>query len=92
MTEILLNHQGPMILAGDFNTWSEERLAIIEEIAARLSLTPANFKTDLVRKVFGYTVDRVYYRGLTLQVASIIEVSSSDHNPLWVRFKLDAGG
>jgi endonuclease/exonuclease/phosphatase (EEP) superfamily protein YafD len=72
MTEILLNHQGPMILAGDFNTWSVERLAIIEEMAARLSLAPATFKTDRARKVFGYTVDRVYYRGLTLEAASVI--------------------
>ncbi|MGD9058574.1 MAG: endonuclease/exonuclease/phosphatase family protein [Desulfobacterales bacterium] len=92
LTEILVNHQGPMILAGDFNTWSEERLAIIEEVAARLSLVPATFKTDRARKVFGYTVDRVYYRGLTLQEASVIEVNSSDHNPLWVRFKLKDGG
>ena len=92
MTEILLNHQGPMILSGDFNTWSEERLAVIEEMAARLSLAPANFKTDLVRKVFGHAVDHVYFRGLTLQEASVIEVSSSDHNPLWVRFKLNDGG
>jgi endonuclease/exonuclease/phosphatase (EEP) superfamily protein YafD len=89
MTEILVNHQGPMILAGDFNTWSEERLAIIEKMAVRLSLAPANFKTDLVRKVFGHTVDRVYYRGLSLEAASAIEVGSSDHNPLLVRFRLN---
>jgi endonuclease/exonuclease/phosphatase (EEP) superfamily protein YafD len=92
LTEILVNHQGPMILAGDFNTWSAERLAIIEEMAAGLSLASANFEADLVRKVFGYTVDRLYYRGLTMQEASVIEASSSDHNPLWIRFKLIDGG
>lgn len=89
MTEILVNHQGPMILAGDFNSWSEERLAIIKEMAVRLSLVPANFKADLVRTVFGHTEDRVYYRGLSLEAASVIEVGSSDHNPLLVRFRLN---
>ena len=89
MTEILVNHQGPMILSGDFNTWSEERLAIIEDMAGRLKLDPADFKTDRARKVFGRTVDRVYYRGLTLEEALVIEVTSSDHNPLRIRFSLN---
>ena len=92
MIEILVNHQGPMILSGDFNTWSEERLAIIEDMAHRLNLEPADFKTDLARKVFGQTVDRVYYRGLRLEEARVIEVTSSDHNPLLVRFKLNDEG
>ena len=92
MTEILIHHQGPMIVAGDFNTWSEERLAIIETEAGRLKLVPANFKTDAARKVFGYTVDRIYYRGLTLEAAVVVEVTSSDHNPLKVAFRLEGGG
>ena len=89
MTEILVNHQGPMILSGDFNTWSEERLAIIEDMAGRLKLEPADFKSDHARKVFGHTVDRVYYRGLILEEALVIEVTSSDHNPLLVRFRAE---
>jgi endonuclease/exonuclease/phosphatase (EEP) superfamily protein YafD len=92
LTEILVNHQGPMILSGDFNTWSEERLAIIKDMADRLKLEPADFKTDLARKVFDQTVDRVYYRGLRLEEARVIEVTSSDHNPLLVRFNLNDEG
>ncbi len=88
ITQILMNHQGPMIVSGDFNTWSKERLAIIEDMAARLNLDPADFKSDLALKVFGHTVDRVYYRGLRLEGAQVIEVSSSDHNPLRARFRL----
>ncbi|MDX1707205.1 MAG: endonuclease/exonuclease/phosphatase family protein [Desulfobacterales bacterium] len=92
MTEVLIDHQGPMIVAGDFNTWSEERLAIIETEAGRLALLPADFKTDAARKVFGYTVDRIYYRGLTLEEALVVEVTSSDHNPLKVAFRLKGDG
>jgi endonuclease/exonuclease/phosphatase (EEP) superfamily protein YafD len=88
MSDVLLHHQGPMILSGDFNTWSEGRLAIIEEMTNSLTLMPVEFKTSLVRKVFGQPVDRVYYRGLTVESARVIEVTSSDHNPLRVRFRL----
>ena len=89
MTQILKHHQGPMIVSGDFNTWSKERLAIIEDMAARLNLDSADFNSDLPLKVFGHTVDRVYYRGLRLEGAQAIEVNSSDHNPLRVRFRLN---
>ncbi len=92
MTEVLSDHEGPMIVAGDFNTWSEERISIIETEAGRLALVPANFKTDAARKVFGYTVDRIYYRGLTLEEAVVVEVTSSDHNPLKVAFRLQGDG
>jgi len=89
MAEILMSHQGPMILSGDFNSWSEERLAIIEDMTVGLQLKSVDFKTETARKVFGYTIDRVYYRGLTLEEARVIEVTSSDHNPLLVRFRLN---
>jgi endonuclease/exonuclease/phosphatase (EEP) superfamily protein YafD len=89
MSKILVDHQGPMILSGDFNTWSKERFAIIADMAGRLKLEPVDFKTDLARKVFGHTVDHVYYRGLTLEEALVVEVTSSDHNPMRVRFKLN---
>ena len=92
MEEILATHPGPMILSGDFNTWSAQRLAIIDDMVARLKLEPVDFKSELGRKVFGYTVDRVYYRGLTLEEARVDEVTSSDHNPLRVRFRLNRDG
>ena len=92
MLEVLVNHEGPMILSGDFNTWSEERLVIIEDMAGRLQLEPVSFKNDPARKVFGNILDRVYYRGLKLDEAEVIEVTSSDHNPLRVRFRLDDDG
>ena len=89
MSEILSEHQGPMILSGDFNTWSEERLAIINDMAVNLGLAPVNFNTELARKVFGHTDDLVYYRGLTVEETRVVEVSSSDHNPMLVRFRLN---
>ena len=36
--EVMKDHQGPVILAGDFNTWSEKRLKILRHIVSKLSL------------------------------------------------------
>ncbi|MGD2099620.1 MAG: endonuclease/exonuclease/phosphatase family protein [Desulfobacterales bacterium] len=47
MMGILQQHQGPMILSGDFNIWNGQRLAIIESVTGRLGLKLAEFKTDL---------------------------------------------
>jgi len=40
-------------------------LAIIDEMVAELELNLVHFQADFSRKVFGYPVDRIYYRGST---------------------------
>ena len=89
MFEILAAHPGPMIVSGDFNTWRARRLAIIDEMIDRLELKQVQFDPDFSRKVFGYAVDRIYYRGLIPQAARVTRVASSDHNPLIVRFRVE---
>jgi endonuclease/exonuclease/phosphatase (EEP) superfamily protein YafD len=36
----LARHDGPIVLGGDFNTWSEERHDLLQAVAQRLGLTP----------------------------------------------------
>ena len=57
-------HEGPVIFAGDFNTWTAERAAIVSEIAARLGLTPVVPADDARTRFFGQQVDHFYVRGL----------------------------
>jgi len=38
LKSILITHSGPIIMAGDFNTWNEKRLQLVEEIAGDLNL------------------------------------------------------
>jgi len=80
---------GPVILAGDFNTWSRKRLAVVRETARRLSLKPVTFDQDRRSTFFGKVVDHVYYRGLIPIDAEVYEVTTSDHNPMVVSFRLD---
>jgi endonuclease/exonuclease/phosphatase (EEP) superfamily protein YafD len=80
---------GPVIMAGDFNTWSRKRLAVVQETAHRLSMEPVTFDGGGRSTFFGKVVDHVYYRGLTPIYAEVYQVTTSDHNPMLVSFRLD---
>ncbi|MBL0715277.1 MAG: endonuclease/exonuclease/phosphatase family protein [Desulfosarcina sp.] len=85
---ILESHDGPLIVAGDFNSWSAQRFDIVVDTARRLGLQPVRFDPDRRTRILGRVVDHVYYRGLVLLKASVYEVTTSDHNPMRVDFKL----
>jgi endonuclease/exonuclease/phosphatase (EEP) superfamily protein YafD len=85
----LSDHHGPLVVAGDFNTWNNDREAALQVLATRLSLMPAVFEVD-ARTHFmgGHIFDRVYARGVEFVASTAWSVSSSDHNPLLVNFRI----
>ncbi|WP_392563872.1 endonuclease/exonuclease/phosphatase family protein [Orbus wheelerorum] len=91
--KMLLNrlntHQGPVILAGDFNAWSRKRLHLLYSLIRNINLKPVNFSTDIRKTFMGKPLDFVFYRGLKVEQAEIIHTTASDHNPLLVRFILN---
>jgi endonuclease/exonuclease/phosphatase (EEP) superfamily protein YafD len=85
----LKQHQGPVIFAGDLNSWSAERINIIRRLLRQVGLTEVKFSPDHRKKFLtGLALDHVFYRGLTLQDAGAPVSDASDHNPLIVRFSL----
>jgi len=80
----LARHDGPVVFAGDFNTWSQQRHDLLHAVAARLGLTAATFAPDGRRRTFGMHLDHLFVRGFTVVSASAPEVTSSDHNPILV--------
>jgi endonuclease/exonuclease/phosphatase (EEP) superfamily protein YafD len=88
VADILRSHEGPLILAGDFNDWSERRSAILASLAGELGLLRLALSKDTRSRHFGRPVDHVFYRGLDVLEARSEIVASSDHNPLLVRFRL----
>jgi endonuclease/exonuclease/phosphatase (EEP) superfamily protein YafD len=80
---VLSHHDGPAVLAGDFNTWSEERHNVLNEIAGRLGMNPVNLVPDGRRRTFGRHLDHLFVRGLRVLNAHAPEVKSSDHNPIF---------
>jgi endonuclease/exonuclease/phosphatase (EEP) superfamily protein YafD len=80
--DALAGHRGPVVLGGDMNTWTEDRLAAVRELGARLGLTELAFDEDLRTLFFGKQLDHLFVRGLVVVSAHAIPVQSSDHNPV----------
>lgn len=87
--EIIQHHAGPVILAGDFNTWSKKRLQVLERIAGELGLQAVTFEGQLPATHLGKVVDHIYFKGMSQRESRVIAVKSSDHFPLKVRFALN---
>lgn len=60
--EKLRHHEGPIILVGDFNTWEQGRVRILEMVARTIGLKHVRFPTG-IKTVRGHELDRVYIRG-----------------------------
>lgn len=79
-------HAGPVIVAGDFNAWSRARMHQLQIFQRRLKLQEVTFDPDHRSTVFGRHLDFIFYRGLELKKAQVIETEASDHNPLKAEF------
>jgi endonuclease/exonuclease/phosphatase (EEP) superfamily protein YafD len=82
LADALAGHRGPIIFAGDFNTWNDARDRVVSDIAARLELTELNLRVDRRAVFFGRHLDHIFIRGLETVDVSAVPVTSSDHNPL----------
>lgn len=82
-------HKGPMIVAGDFNTWNKKRMQKLHEVREQLGLEMVSFSETSAVKVFmGKQLDFIFYRGLELvDSKAVADHGLSDHNPLFAEFK-----
>ena len=86
---LLKDHAGPMIVAGDFNTWTEEKTRSMMQMTERLGLHEVSFTPDDRTRAFGNVLDWVFVKGLSVDSARIHgNISSSDHKPIEVSFSL----
>lgn len=83
------DHRGPVIVAGDLNTWSDKRLKAVDSLLREDGMRPVSFSPDNRVTFFNHTVDGVYYRDLEVTGASSYRVDSSDHNPVEVHFRMN---
>lgn len=80
--DVLHDHAGPIILAGDFNTWRGRRQTVVTELAAALRLQPVAFPEDERVRFLGLALDHIYVRDLELRQSGTARVTTSDHNPM----------
>ena len=89
----LSTHQGPLIFSGDFNTWSQKRAVILNQVTTQLGLTPVIFapheQEKIKRFLLSPPLDHIFYRNLSVKKASakvLDQICSSDHKPLLAEF------
>ena len=88
LKSVLEQHQGPIILAGDFNTWRKARIKVVRVFAHSLGLKEVQYHNDQRVRVLGKPLDHLYYRDLRLVKAEAPKTDASDHSPLLATFKL----
>lgn len=93
MREALRDHQGPVIVAGDFNTWMRARERRVEKFLAEFGLEEVSFQKNKSLRdprtlTFG-VLDRAFIRGLEVMHTNVYEgVDSSDHRPFTLQLSL----
>lgn len=83
------NHQGPIIMSGDFNAWNEDRLNLVNNLMKKYGLDSVALSQDERVRFLGYPLDYIFTRGVKVVSATSEVVTSSDHNPLLVEFELE---
>jgi endonuclease/exonuclease/phosphatase (EEP) superfamily protein YafD len=81
--QTLEHHTGPILLAGDFNTWNRKRLKYFTEQALSFSLQEVEMKRQPRLNHLFQHLDHVYCRGLEI-IDTLVhtDIHSSDHYPI----------
>lgn len=82
-------HNGPVIIAGDFNTFSLSKTKFVNLLVKKHKLKEVEFLNDKRKKFRAFPLDHIYVRGFNVVESQVEDSSlSSDHNALWTRLKL----
>lgn len=86
-------HDGPVILAGDFNTHHPQRTNYLMKMMKELKFTTVDAINNHQRmkfKLTGHFLDHGFVRGLKVKYAEVIgKAKGSDHKPLVMDLALD---
>lgn len=86
---IIEHHKGPVVFAGDLNSWSLRRGKLLDERLKSVGLEAATFNQDNRTRFWGQPLDSVWVRGININSTEVPVSSSSDHNPILVSFNMN---
>lgn len=88
--ELIDHHQGPVILAGDFNTHNKKRMGYLSSETRKRNLKNLEFRNSHLRKRFnGNVLDHAFARGIEVIDSFIPENSKgSDHSPMVLSLRI----
>ncbi len=84
--QAIKNFPPPMVFTGDFNTWNQERLDILDEYSKKLGLTGASFYPDHRMTFNGNPLDHFLHSADIKILSAKVDgfYQGSDHKPLEV--------
>ncbi len=83
------NHNGPLLLAGDFNTWNRARYQRLIAMAGTLGLQEVGIERKARLHHLHKHLDHIFFKGMELVGAEVaLHIHSSDHYPILAEFKL----
>jgi endonuclease/exonuclease/phosphatase (EEP) superfamily protein YafD len=87
--QALEHHHGPILLAGDFNTWNGKRMKYFDGLAVSCSLKEVKItRQPRLGHLFRH-LDHVYCRGLdVVDVHVHTDIHSSDHYPISLSLRM----
>lgn len=102
LKSIMANHSGPIVMAGDFNTWNQKRLQLLKEITQDIKLrevtdfpegrTTGDTRSEFWNEVLGVEkdlpLDRVFFLSFKPILTRVLNYETSDHRPILVKLKL----
>lgn len=82
--EAIKKFPSPLIFAGDFNSWNDERNIILSDLCKKLKLREANFFPDHRMRFNKHPLDHFYYTDDLRVIEAKVEdfYQGSDHKPL----------
>ncbi|MBC7741864.1 MAG: endonuclease/exonuclease/phosphatase family protein [Bdellovibrionaceae bacterium] len=84
LAQFVAQLSGPLIWAGDFNTWNRSRKIFIRKLIQKLKLTEMQPQSDFRHLI----VDHIYVRGFENIQTEVLNEKSSDHFPLRSQLRL----
>ncbi|MBS1970939.1 MAG: endonuclease/exonuclease/phosphatase family protein [Bdellovibrionales bacterium] len=82
------NHKGPLLMAGDFNTWSDSRIFRLAQAAKALGTERIPMDNYYSSPII-YPYDHIFIRGLKVRSAQTLKnIQTSDHLPLVVELEI----
>mgnify|MGYP000865633103 FL=1 len=88
LMQLVSQHQGPLVLSGDFNSWNGYRAQIIRKVINEFGLEEVSFEQDHRLRFLGNPLDHIFVRGLNVLNATTEPTESSDHTPLLLEVEL----
>ncbi|MBL6990394.1 MAG: endonuclease/exonuclease/phosphatase family protein [Bacteriovoracaceae bacterium] len=80
---IVAAHNGPLIWAGDFNTWLGSKVSYLLDAIAKLGLKEVHFAPDDRTVIQGLKIDYIFTKGLNILSSKVYgSVRGSDHKAM----------